>query len=302
MTERRTALVTGAASGIGLETVRRFSQDSKYTVFAADRNAAVHTIFDAAEHSNVVSLQVDVRDREQIASMLGRVFSESGRLDVIVNAAGVMHKGKARDYKDDTENFNPDLVEMKETNLYAPILIMVGAAKYMKAKGGVIINVTSSKRYFPDLYHAEYQSGKDTLSKVTRGLARDKDGFIRESNIRLVEVQPGNTKTSIDLNGKWTEGIDRNEVEAVQLISNWWRKTFGNNPKNVAEVIYKIAEADTNKTTVLVGLDAKLGRALYLLSFSIGFYRSHHLFLVGSTLVYQVARLIEGLKEKNQNK
>ncbi len=292
--ERRTAFITGAASGIGLETVVRLSKDSRYNpIYAVDKDHAVNTMF--PEYPNVVAVQLDVREREQITGLLRSAASESGRLDVVVNAAGVMSKGKPWNYRDKDGNPTAELTEMDKVNLWAPIYIMVEASGIMRENGGgTIINVTSAKYLFPDLYHIPYQVGKRDLSRVTRGVARH---FLKSDNVRVVDVQPGNTKTNID-RGDWTKGNSRAEIDAVQGIADWWRKTFGNDPRNVAEVIYQVAEGRIRSKTVYVGWDTRIGHALHLLTYPLLGYRSDSLFFFGSTMGYQVARLRNALRRK----
>lgn len=296
MTERKTAIITGAASGIGLEATRRFAQDSRYNpVYASDINPAVQTIFPQSEYPNIVPLLVDVRDRDQLEDMLQKAAKESGRLDVIVNAAGVMYKGKPRLLWDRSKEPPKEWEEMDLVNLWAPIVTMVEAPKFMRDNGGgTIINITSAKYLFPDIHHIEYQRGKMRLSKVTRSLAKY---WMQNYNVRLVDVQPGNTKTNID-SGFWTEGTSGSEIEAAESITRWWREKFGNDPKDVAKVIYQAAEGRIKGTTIYVGWDTKIGRALYFLTYPLAGYRLDALFFAGSTLFYQVTRGVNILRGK----
>lgn len=296
MIERKTAIITGAASGIGLASARRFSQDSRYNpVYAADINLLVRTLFPPLEYPSIVPLLVDVRDRDQLEGMLQKAATESGRLDVIVNTAGIMYKGKPRLLWDKSKEPPKEWEEMDRVNLWAPIVIMAEAPKFMGENGGgTIINITSAKYLFPDIHHIEYQRGKMRLSKVTRSLAKY---WMENYNVRLVDVQPGNTKTAID-KGLWTEGNGKNEMEATDSITRWWREKFGNDPKDVAEVIHQVAEGRIKGTTIYVGWDTKIGRALYFLTYPLAGYRLDALFFAGSTLFYQVTRGVNILRGK----
>lgn len=292
--ERRTVIVTGAASGIGKETARRFLNDEKYTVYAIDKDPLIKDIFPASEWKSAVPLEIDIREIEVARQMVREVASRTGgRLDVVVNAAGVMNKGKPDTYiENGKRNENAELMEA--VNYYAPIVIMMEAGDWMRRNGGgTIVNITSSKYLFPDPHHIPYQVYKMRLSKVTRGMAK----HFRESNIKLVDLQPGNTKTEID-RGVWNKGNNFNDVLAAEAITSWWRRKFGNDPGKVAEVIYKIAEGEIDKKVVRVGLDSQLGYLAYLATYPLGFYRSDYVFYAGSTVFYKIAELSRVLKRK----
>lgn len=297
----RTAIITGAASGIGLETVRRFALNSKYNpIYALDKNPRLPEIYPHEKFPSVVPVELDVRQKEQVKVFLNRSFTESGRIDVIVNAAGVMFKGKPWSFLDDNQRPVAEFDEMRAVNESAPIWFMWEALTPMSVNGGgTIINITSSKYLFPDIYHTHYQSGKEYLSQVTRRAARSP--LSKDFNIRFVDLQPGNTRTNIEMGG-WTEKNSRPEMEAAQSIANWWRRTFGNDPRNVAEVIYEVAEGRRRGTTIRVGLDANLGNALYWITYLLGPYRSDIVFFSGSYIFYQGAKLIRMLEGKNKVK
>lgn len=292
MPERLTAIVTGAASGIGKETAIKFGNDPKYNPFyAVDIDPHIHTVFEA--YPRVVPLEVDVSKQDEARDMLQRAIDDSGRLDVVVNAAGIMVKGKRSTFWDKKGNRNSELRKMDGVNLLAPIFIMTTTSGFMK-NGGTIINVSSAKYLFPDIHHGIYQEGKQVLSKVTKGVAKS---FREQDNVRVVDVQPGNTKTNID-RGVWTNGTSRAEVESSEKITTWWRNTFGSDPQKVAQVIYEVAEGKIDKTTVRVGTDTKIGRTLYLFTYPFFPYRFDMLFFLGSSAVYQSARLIQKLKDR----
>lgn len=293
MIERKTAIITGAASGMGLETARRFSRDPKYNpIFAVDKDPSVNTIFQSMEAPNIVPLQLDLRDRAQITEMLGKA-AESGRLDIIVNAAGVIIAGKPSTYLNKDGGRNQELIEMDAINVAAPIIVMYEASEIMKKNGGgTIVNITSSKYLFPDLFRLQYMDGKKLVSKMTRKFSKE---FGEEYGIRLVDVQPGNTRTNID-RGIWTKESGNLEMDTVQGFNDWWREKFGNDPKNVAEVIYKISEGDIGGSVVLVGSDAKFGKVMQR-CLPLPILRWEVLFFLGSLAAYKTAEGINFVKK-----
>ncbi|MBI2017513.1 SDR family NAD(P)-dependent oxidoreductase [Candidatus Daviesbacteria bacterium] len=282
--ERKAALITGAASGMGFETVKRFSKDPRYNpIYALDLDPSVHTIFEAAQYPQVVALQVDIRKGNEIAQVFDKVLKETKNLDVVVNAAGIIIAGDAQGPEGEKQ-----IANLNDTNFFGQMYVMQRAEIAMESReGGVIINVTSAKDYFPDPFRFEYM-----LSKIRFEEMSLYDGErLREDGVRIVVVKPGNTKTHIDRRD-WTQGYNEGEMKAVQGFNDWWRRTFGNDPKNVAEVIYKIAEGEIDNSVVPVGLDAKLG---YLLV-KIPFWRA--MFFLGAAGVYAGIIKLQNLRDR----
>lgn len=287
--ERKTALITGAASGIGKATVERFSVDPKYSpIFAIDKDPAINRIFPERVFPGVIPRKIDLSDYDRTEAVIQEAFALSNRLDVVVNAAGVMIQGDPIVFFDKTGNTSSELDRMQLINLGSVIRGMVEASLLMRGHGGgVIINITSAKHLWPDFYHLEYMQDKALLSRVTKGLAKS---YLKEDKVRLVDVQPGNTKTNID-RGDWVSGNNATEIETVSSVNNWWRNHFGNDPKNVANIIYDIAEGRRKGSPVYIGLDTQIGRLLYLVTYPTFFLRSDMLFFYGSTLFYKALTL-----------
>lgn len=295
MTERRTALITGAASGIGRKTTERFSEDPKYNpIYAADKDFSVYTIFDASKHPHVIPLQVDIRKGSEIAGMFARIFTESDRLDVVVNAAGIIIAGEALTHTEYDRNptARAQINDLYDTNYFGQMHIMIRAEIAIESRGGgTIINITSAKDYFPDPFRLEYMASKMRFEEMSIEDAKR----LKYDGVRIVVVKPGNTKTNID-RGDWIDGSSETEKESVQGFNDWWRRTFGNNPKNVAEVIYKIAEGEINKDIVHVGFDAKLGNFLVR---TIPGWR--YIFFLGSYSVYELVKRAQSLRKKRDS-
>lgn len=290
MIESKTVVITGAASGIGRSTVERFSGDPKYNpVFAVDKDFPVHNIFPQENYPYVVPLQADLRSDRQIDELVRRVIDGSGKIDVVVNAAGEIIAGKKRPIDEyyRTEVGRQQMLSLWRTNEHAVYRIMQAAEEMMRNQGGgIIINVTSSKNYFPDPYRREYEESKQRVEDLS--LCEDKR--LRQNNVRVVVIKPGNTKTNID-RGIWVEGSSEGEARVVQGFNELWRRTLGNDPAYVAEVIYQIAEGRNKQNRVHVGFDAKLGHFLVR---TVPFWRQ--MFYLGAYSVYGLAKMVQGFR------
>ena len=193
--------------------------------------------------------------------MFTKVLKDSEGPHLVVNAAGVIiasnEIGEGLLSNDNTA-IKQQIDNLYDTNYFGQMYIMQRAEIAMESRGGgTIINITSAKDYFPDPFRFAYMLSKQRFEEMSL----DDASRLKDDGVRIVVVKPGNTKTNID-KGVWTEGSNQDEIETVQGVNNWWRRTFGNDPKNVAEIIYKVAEGQINKSVVPVGFDAKLGHFL----------------------------------------
>ena len=172
MFNSKSVLVTGAASGFGYETVQKFSQyPHKFNpIYAADINSSICDIFEQDSHQHVIPLKFDVRDPKQIANIVDRMIDKTGKVDVLVNNAGVINAGRLQTYFFQDGMPTPQLRELYETNLAGPILLMNAVLRHMRLqRDGVIINVTSAaphNRTPLRIPYTDYKAGTDEIEAV----------------------------------------------------------------------------------------------------------------------------------------
>lgn len=178
-------VVTGAGTGIGRATARMFAGKGAQVV-AVGRRAEPLTET-AAGHDGIHPLTADVA-AEGAAEETMRVVMESyGRLDVLVNNAGIVGSGALG-------TFTRDLIEPQlATNLVAPVMLAQAALPALEASGGVIVNVTTSvgQRAWPG--NAVYAATKAALELLTRSWAVE----LAPRGVRVVAVAPGAIDTPI---------------------------------------------------------------------------------------------------------
>lgn len=179
----KVALVTGASRGIGAVLARALTAAGAYTVGlgrSSDPNAAFPV---GSEYR-----QCDILDVDHFASICADVFQVNGRLDVLVNAAGItLPKSEGADALQD---FGRTI----STNLVAVHHCCQTSAGYMKRiGGGSIVNVTSigSVLGFPG--NPAYVASKGGLRMLTKALAMD----LAHDNIRVNNLAPGYIKTDM---------------------------------------------------------------------------------------------------------
>ncbi len=188
----RAALVTGAATGIGL-AVAQWLARAGCDVAVADRAAArlagaVETI--GAEGRRVIPIVTDVREESDVAAMVEGTGAQLGGLDVAVNNVGSLAGLPPQRFLDQDGAYVREVVTQ---NLFATAACCRAEAGAMvdAGRGGVIVNVSSGESTRPALQLAAYGAAKAAINHLTQTLAVELGSF----GIRVNAVAPGTTLT-----------------------------------------------------------------------------------------------------------
>ncbi|MGA2085029.1 MAG: SDR family oxidoreductase [Terracidiphilus sp.] len=182
----KTALVTGAAGGIGAEIARRFQEEGA-SVFVCDVNRAEGE--KAAATMGAVFLPLDVTSEESWKAALAAVLQRSGRLDILVNNAGINVRKNIEEMP--VESFDA----MMAVNVKGPFLGIKHSLPIMRAAGGgVILNMSSICGLVGHKYTNEaYTTTKGALTLLSKSVA------VRyaKDNIRCNSVHPSTVETAL---------------------------------------------------------------------------------------------------------
>jgi len=227
----RVALVTGASSGIGEAAARELAA-AGFTVYGTSRRAAA-----GEEREGVRFLPLDVTDDDSVAAAVREVIDRSGRIDVLVNNAGLGIAGAAE------ESSIEQARALFDTNLFGSIRMTRAVLPQMRKQGGGrVINVSSVLGLVPAPFAALYAATKHAIEGYSESL----DHEVREYGVRVLLVEPAYTRTSFDTNAvpadeplplyaKRREILDVLLADAIQ---------GGDEPSVVAEAIV-VAATDT---------------------------------------------------------
>ena len=181
----RVALVTGASSGIG-EAAAHELLAAGFTVYGTSRSAVA-----GEDRDGVVFLPLDVTDDESVAGAIREVLDRSGRIDVLVNNAGLGITGAAE------ESSIEQARALFDINLFGSIRMTRAVLPQMRAQGsGRIINVSSVLGLVPAPFGALYAATKHSMEGYSESL----DHEVREHGVRVLLVEPAYTRTSFDTN------------------------------------------------------------------------------------------------------
>ncbi|MGZ8762106.1 MAG: SDR family oxidoreductase [Acidimicrobiia bacterium] len=250
---KRVVLITGCSSGIGLETALAFASRGDTTV-ASMRNLAKAdrlTKRAADEGQDIELVQLDVTDDASVEAAVAEVEQRHGRIDVLVNNAGVGYDGAIETI--DIERARGVL----EANVWGPVRVTRAALPAMRERrSGVIVNVTSISGRVPGMpFHGFYGASKHGLGVLSEALA----GEVEQFGIRVVCIEPGFFATDIVANADDEQELGPYAAE-YQWVKTFFEKsmeTASGDPGMVAEAIVAAADDSATPMHVLVGDDAK---------------------------------------------
>jgi len=183
-TSGKVAIVTGASSGIGLSLAKMWAARGGRVALVARTAAKLEEVAREIGSDRAVAFPLDVQDLKGVAALPARVKERFGRLDVVVNNAGLNHRGPI-DRLDAML-----LADIIQTNLTAPIVLTRAAVDHLE-DGGSIVQVASIAGMVPVPGEATYSASKAGLRAFTRAVASD----VEARNIHVGCVCPGPVDT-----------------------------------------------------------------------------------------------------------
>lgn len=184
--EGKLAVVTGASKGIGRATAERFAERGA-TVIAAARSLEGSPDVSGALQSGVLDVHLDVRREESVDALFDRIEQQAGRLDVLVNNAGVGV------FKPTDEISADEFRDVLETNVLGAFLCARRAFALMKAQGGRLLHIGSTADHVPLAGQSAYGASKHALRGLSTSLTEDGKPY----QIRSTLVSVGATATPI---------------------------------------------------------------------------------------------------------
>ena len=237
---QKVVFITGASSGIG-KAIGEYLHHKNFIVFGTSRNPL------KVDNSLFPLVQLDVRDSNSIASAATEVIEKAGRIDVLINNAGVGITGPLEEIPSEEirNNF--------ETNLFGPIEVMKTVLPQMRIQNkGLIINITSIAGYMGLPYRSVYSSSKGALGLITEALRMEVKSF----GIHITNVAPGDFATNIAA-GRYhapvLKGSAYETTYGATLNEMNTHVDSGSHPNEMAEAIYKIINTSNPKIHYKVG-------------------------------------------------
>ena len=240
---QRTLLLTGASRGIGHATVKRFSSEGWRVLTCSRKPFDERCPWPGGEENHI---QVDLSDPNSTINAIPIIKEKvNGRLDALVNNAGISPKGPTNERLNSIETDLKTWGHVFHVNFFSSVVLVNGLIDELKEAKGSIVNVTSiaGSRVHP-FAGAPYATSKAALAALTREMAYD----LGPLGIRVNAIAPGEVETSILSPG--TEKI----VDALPL------QRLGQ-PSEVASVIFFLC---SGQSSYISGTDVQVNGAQHV--------------------------------------
>lgn len=229
MTDQRIALVTGANQGVGLQLANELVAKG-VTVLLGSRNAEKGEAAAKSIGAGAIAIQIDVTDAASIAAAAERIRTEFGRLDLLVNNAGISNNRTGPvTMAEFTQTSAASIVSIDEvraiwdTNVFGvlavyqamlPLLRLSSDARIVNVSSGVGSLAANADPAFPyrNIYTPGYAASKTALNGITLAMMIELEG----SGIKVNLVSPGFTSTALN-NFEGTESIEDGSREVVRV-------------------------------------------------------------------------------------
>jgi NAD(P)-dependent dehydrogenase (short-subunit alcohol dehydrogenase family) len=230
MDEQRVVLVTGASSGIGRASAALLAARG-FRVFGASRRPP-------SDIPAVTPVAMDVRDDRSVAEGVGRVLAEAGRVDVLVNCAGVVVAGPAE------ETLVEELREELETNLFGTVRTCRAVLPGMRQqRRGLIVNFASIAGLTGLPFQGAYCASKFAI----RGWSEAMQMEVGKYGVKVAVIAPGDTKTAVTQTRLHSRGMGadspyRPDFDSAMRVQgdneiNGWK------PERVARLVLHVVTA-----------------------------------------------------------
>jgi NAD(P)-dependent dehydrogenase (short-subunit alcohol dehydrogenase family) len=246
-------LVTGTSSGIGLATALHFARQG-HDVWAGLRNPAAATELREAiarDRLPVHPLALDVDDTASVQRAVDEVHRTAGRVDVLVNNAGIGGGGAIEEVPVDWAQ------TLFQTNYFGVVRVIQAVLPGMRQRRhGAIVNISSIAGRLAIAGHGHYSAVKHAMGAMSEALAQEVQGF----GIRVAIVEPGVVVTPIFSKARRFSDPAGPYADHVRRLLLFYQQQMKHaaQPDDAARVIYEAATTSAPRLRWLVGEDARL--------------------------------------------
>ena len=253
MKSKKTVLVTGCSSGIGLATCHVLSRNNFMTYGTVRNLSKAKKIEDLIDREGLPLkiLHLDVNDNQSIKLAVKKILTESGGIDILINNAGYGMFGPIE------EITTQEVKKQFETNFFGTIRVIKTIVPIMRKQGnGIIVNISSMVGRFGVPLNFAYVSSKFAVEGLSESIAFE----LEEFGIRVIVIEPGVVKSDFFQNVR-VKGMDPNSPyhKLMKMRVSFLDKAMKNSVTSsydVASIILDALNSKDPKFRYVVGNDA----------------------------------------------
>lgn len=250
---KRTVLVTGCSSGIGLATCHVLSRNNFMTYGTVRNLSKAKKIQDLIDRENLSLkiLRLDVNDNQSIKLAVKKILTDTGRIDVLINNAGYGMFGPVE------EITTQEVKKQFETNFFGTIRLIKAIVPIMRKQGnGTIVNISSMVGRFGVPLNSAYVSSKFAVEGLSESISFE----LEEFGIRVIVIEPGVVKSDFFHNIK-VKGMNLESPyhKLMERRVNFLDKAMKNSltsSYDVADTILEALNSKDPKFRYVIGNDA----------------------------------------------
>lgn len=187
MADRKVAIVTGGGTGLGRAIAFRLAEDGFAIVVNGRVQDNLEAVAEELGRDRALPVAADVSDRDEVDRMIAETIYQYGRIDVVVNNAGIVNPGTADMLND------ADFDRMMKVNVYGVRNVSLAALPHLRKTRGNIINMSSVSGMHGDWGMYGYNASKGAVSLMTQGMALD----LGREGVRVNALAPATANTRL---------------------------------------------------------------------------------------------------------
>lgn len=202
--------ITGASSGIGAGLAQRLAAEQSLLILSGRQQAALEQVAEqcrAAGAQQVLCLPFEATDFAALAEIVKRAQQWQGRIDLLINNAGISQRSQVLDTELETYR------HIMEVDYFAPVALTKLVLPIMLAQGGGMIAVTSS---LAGKLGSKLRSGYCSAKHALHGFFDSLDAELHAQNIRVCMILPGYVQSQVSVNALLGDGARQNSMDAGQ--------------------------------------------------------------------------------------
>ncbi|MGA9590527.1 MAG: SDR family oxidoreductase [Salegentibacter sp.] len=237
---QKVVLITGGSSGIG-KSIAEYLVDKNYKVYGTSRNPS------KLDPLTFPLVALDVTKKETITSAVAQIIEEAGKIDILINNAGIGITGPIEETPDS------EIKKAFDTNYFGPLNLIKEVLPHMRNNGGgMIVNITSIAGYMGLPYRGIYSAAKGALELTTEAFRME----LKDFNIEMTNVAPGDFATNIAA-GRYHAPVKKDSPykepygNTLKLMNQ--HVDAGKDPQVMAKAVFKVITTSKPKGHYKVG-------------------------------------------------